>query len=436
MAESIGCDPAALAMAALPALGITHETTLCLNDDGGFLVSACLWLMLLAPSGEMKSPIFKDVLDPLRKLNKEEWDRYQKDYAFWAEVDDGSHGPEPPKPSPLIQNDVTMEALGMALARDPRGTLTFRDELSGWLGRMESYNGAGSGAAERAAWLEARNGGPHQVSRVTRKDIMINNLSSSVLGGMQPQKLAAIKGLTDDGLLQRFIPVVQHEGRFGNRHTDTRKVRADYEQLVRECHGVPATNISLSPEAADAMWELRRYLFDLAKAMRGVAPTMANFVNKLPGVAGNLTLIMHIAADPHEVYRPVRLRTIERVRRLICEFILPHAEELYGFIGGGWNGEQLRAIASYLLTSGKSDFISSDFTRNVRPLKGMSTFDLARAISPLVAGGWLDLDNRKPTAPRWRLCPGVAEAMKARRESEEREKQALSDLMGWKRRPH
>jgi hypothetical protein len=318
--------------------------------------------------------------------------------------------------------------------RNPRGTLTLRDEIPGWLGSMERYGGAGSAAEARAAWLQARTGGPHRVGRVTRKGGLIDNLSSSLLGGVQPHKLAEIKGLTSDGLLQRFLPVMQHKGRFGNRHSDTRAACADYEQLARECHAAPATTVSLSPEAADAMWELREYLHDLAHAMSGASDAMANFVSKLPGVAGNLTLILHIAGDPGGSYRRVERRVVDCVSRLIRDYILPHADELYHSIGTSSNGEQLRTIASYILTSGKTEFRPSDFTRNVAPLVGMGLFDLTRALSPLVAVGWLDLDNRKPTMPRWKLCPGVAEAMKERREIEEREKQALAKLMNSSRR--
>jgi hypothetical protein len=349
-------------------------------------------------------------------------------------ADENTRGPEPLAPSPLIQTDATIEALGIDLGRDPRGVLTYCDEIPGWLGRMERYNGSGGAAAERAAWLHARGGGPYRVSRVTRKAGLINNLSSSLLGGVQPQKLAEMKGLTSDGLLQRFIPVLQHKATLGNRRTDTREARADYEQLVRECHAAQATNVSLSPEAADVMWDMREYFHNLAGAMSGASDAMANFVSKLSGVAGNLTLILHIAANPHEIHHPVRARTVEHARQLICDFILPHAMEFYRTAGMGWNGEQLRKIASYILTSGTTTFTASDFTRNVAPLVGREVPEVARAVSPLVAVGWLDLDNRKPTAPRWTLCAGVAEAMAARRETEEKEKQVLADLMNSNRR--
>ncbi|MDI9848877.1 hypothetical protein QM467_12490 [Rhodoblastus sp. 17X3] len=64
-----------------------------------------------------------------------------------------------------------------------------------------------------------------------------------------------------------------------------------------------------------------------------------------------------------------------------------------------------------ILTSGKKDFTPSDFTRNVAQLTGLDLFDLKKVVSPLVAGGWLDLNDKRANAPRWALAPGVAEQM-------------------------
>ena len=44
------------------------------------------------------------------------------------------------------------------------------------------------------------------VDRVTRADLQIANLSTSIIGGIQPARLAELPGLASDGLLQRFLP--------------------------------------------------------------------------------------------------------------------------------------------------------------------------------------------------------------------------------------
>jgi hypothetical protein len=191
----------------------------------------------------------------------------------------------------------------------------------------------------------------------------------------------------------------------------------------------------MSDAAYEEMRELRDFLHDLANASGGVSSGFQSFVGKLHGVAGNLTLIQHITEDPDLApFQIVSVETVRKVDQLIREFILPHGLALYDSIGSNEFGERIRKIASYILTSGKTEFTAHNFTNNVRQLRNMSVFDLIRAVSPLVVGGWLDCDTRNPNAPRWKLRPGVAEAMRARRETEEREKQALAGLMNSNRR--
>jgi hypothetical protein len=131
----------------------------------------------------------------------------------------------------------------------------------------------------------------------------------------------------------------------------------------------------------------------------------------------------------------VSRETMEKVDRLVREFLIDHALQFYEEMNRKEGGERIRTTASYILTSRQTEFKPSDFTRNVALLKNMGLFDLVRAVSPLVAGGWLDLFDVNKSAPRWRLCKGVAEAMAERRHSEEREKAALAQLMGSRRRP-
>lgn len=103
-------------------------------------------------------------------------------------------------------NDSTPEALAELERSNPNGILVVRDELVGWLSSLDQ-NDTDTG---RAFYLEAWNGtGTYQFDRVMRGSGLIENHCLSVLGGIQPDKLMSylektIKGLGNDGLLQRF----------------------------------------------------------------------------------------------------------------------------------------------------------------------------------------------------------------------------------------
>ena len=429
----IGCDKSALAMAALAALSgaISHQMRLRMNrHDDSFVVSPCLWVLMIGDPGAQKTPIVNAVTDPLAKLQKEEMRAYSDDLRRWEESDDDGKGPKPVEPPGHLIFDTTVEALCIKLALTNDGILTVADELSAWLGQMEKYSGS---SASRGLWLKARNGGHYQVNRVGRKTDFVENLSSSLLGGIQPDRLAEITGLSSDGLLQRFLPVMINQGALG-KDMPTGPSAADYERLVLACVNAPAATLTMTDAALERMWALREHFHALTNAAAAISPGFQSFVNKLPGVAGNLAVILHVARNPARCSDQVDDETIAAVEKIIKEFVLPHGEAFYeGDANAGI--ERMRKIASYVLTSGKTTFMPSDFTRNVAPLRGFDLFELKRAVSPLVAGGWLDLNDRWANAPRWTLCAGVADQMENRRREREMEKCALAALMGAKRRP-
>lgn len=114
---------------------------------------------------------------------------------------------EPAKSPPrLTVNDASVEALGERLNENPNGLTLVRDELSGWLAKIQQEEHA----ADRAFYLECFNGdGRYTYDRIGRGTIAIENCNLSIIGGIQPAKIAPLvrgvaKGAGDDGLIQRF----------------------------------------------------------------------------------------------------------------------------------------------------------------------------------------------------------------------------------------
>ena len=427
--EIIGCDKSALAMAVLAALSgaIDHQFALKIMRNGDWWASPRLWVLLVGDPSIKKTPIMNTASGRIDELQAAAWRKYQndkKDYVDGGGDPEAFDAPEPPR---FVAYDVTVEKLGMILAEQDRGILIKRDEIVGWVGSMEKYTSGRAASADRAFWLKAYDGGPFTVDRVSRSSIRIRNLSVSIIGGIQPARLAELQGLTSDGLLQRFIPVMVSGSTFPmDRPVSDEAER--YWQLIERLISVAPQRLILEDDAVPVMEDLRRYLFDLERAAAGIADGFQSFVGKLSGLAGSLTLILAIAEDPERAPAArVSKAVVEAMATLIKEFVLPHAFEFYRTTGAA--SDRLQRIASWILTSGKTRIVPSDLTVNVADMRGLGIWDVNQRVSPLVAGGWLTPAEPGPLAKAWTVNPAVRDFFQERAKEEERRKMAVAELM-------
>jgi hypothetical protein len=300
---------------------------------------------------------------------------------------------------------------------------------------MEKYAGNRGAAADRGFWLKAFDGGAYSIDRISRGETWIQNLSVALIGGIQPKLLAEMEGLTSDGLLQRFLPVMLQPAPLA---LDRPGNDEEYDKLVRKLIFARPERIILGDNALEVMHALRQELHDIETASMGLASGFQSFVGKLPGYAGRLALILHMASHPdHGQTYAISESTVENVRKLVLEFFVPHAVAFYQAAEGNAEADRLRAIASWILTSGKTRIRAADLTGKVRSLRGLSVFDINRRLSPLVAGGWLDPDEPGPGCRLWTVNPGVFPLFEERRTREGDRKQRLRKVMAksFTRRP-
>jgi hypothetical protein len=207
----------------------------------------------------------------------------------------------------------------------------------------------------------------------------------------------------------------------------------DYGCLLRELIFAKPARLIMNDDALSAMNELRAHLHKVERASGGLADGLQTFVGKLHGLAGSLALILHMAADPgNGATYEIEHLTIENVRRLVIDFILPHAFEFYR--GGESNGDRLKKLASWILTSGKTRLTASDVTSNVADFRGLTLCEVNERLSPFVAAGWLEPQEHTPINRAWTVSPTVFTQFQERTEAEAVRKVALAELMGAPRR--
>ena len=428
----MGCDPSAFAMGVLTAFSgaLDHRFALKMMRNGSWWEHPRLWTLLVGDPSRKKTPIINEVARPLEQHQNNVRRTYEaalRDYE--AAKKEGNKDIQVPNPPPrFVVWDTTTEKLGEILSRSERGLLVKRDEFSRWIGGMERYSSARGVGADRGFWLQAYDGGPFSVDRIGRGETYIGNLSVGLIGGLQPAKLVELSGLTSDGLLQRFVPVMMRSRTFARDcESDDQE---NYQRMIHKLLAAQPQRLTLSDKALSLMNDLRAHLHEVEQAASGLADGLQAFVGKLAGVAGRLGIILHVAANPEGGAQEIAPTTIANVRTLVVDFILPHSVEFYRSTEELTNGERLRKIASWILTSQQSLVTGRELIRNVSNLRGVSVFDLNTYVSPLVAGGWLDPVEAGPLNRSWKVNPIVASQFEQRRRAEEHRKILVGNLMG------
>lgn len=412
-ARAMGADPCAIAWAALSACSaaLDGRTRLRMKRHDPWSVPPAIWVALVGRSSTKKTPIISDAWRPLEELQNVALRAYNEQYRQWDKLpkDEKKETPEPPKPRRLLSHDATMESAQGILANQDRGIGILRDELAGLIGSMDKYSGPGmGGAADRAFWLQAYNGGSHVVDRVSRGTVVINNLLATICGGIQPDRLAQFGNLADDGFLQRLVTIIVAPGGLGTDDPVPPQVE-DYRLRLQGLVDTPhAGAAALSDAAHEVRQQIEREIFDVEQS-EPLGSKFSSFIGKLPGLWGRLALVLsHIEPSSMGLGHIVHERAARSARILIKQCVVPHAARVYMTVGG--NGESLemtQAIAGYILAKKLTRIVASDLSANVRHCRRMGVAEVSRAVSPLVSGGWLEPEGDKPGNRAWVVNPGV-----------------------------
>jgi hypothetical protein len=402
--QETGACRSAITMSALTAASaaLSHETTLSLNEHGQFQVRPRIWTLLVGDPSQKKTPAQMGAVKVLEDLEAREWAERLRQ---WESIPEEERPDEPPPRPHFVVTDTTPEALAQVLEHQPRGLLVHADEMSGFIGSMDRYTSGKGSSATRAMWLKAYDGGRYSLLRVARKTVPVPNLSVSILGGIQPERLREMEGLQSDGLLQRFIPVMMRRARMSARSFDPRPYAA-WQSICTSLVDTPAAEYTLSVEAREVRWELEEKLYRLmVDISEGTA--WQSFLGKQLGVWGSLTLLLH-HLHGFRGATEVAARTARMAAAIVEDFILPHGLCFYGSIRGRGDND-LKAIGAFIATFPDTVIRRRDLARGPTCCRGLSGDEITRKVEPFVLGGWLEPPQSWPPPGEWIVTPGLAE---------------------------
>lgn len=336
------------------------------HDD--WTITPNLWGALVGPPSAMKSPAMQAALAPAFMLQDEMRELWEQRCAAMADdemlagleeksakanamkllkagdregakrlLKDASGEAEEMPPCPrLIVNDATVEKLGELLNENRNGLLLIRDELPGFLARMEDQECQG----ERAFYLEAYNGdGSFTFDRIGRGTVRIEVCTVSIVGGVQPSRIiplvkGAVSGSSNDGLLQRLQmtvwPDTSSSWQWIDRSPDA-TARIAVDRIFRDVRDMPAAEdgqpriMRFDPAAQDAF---REWLEGIQTAARSktLPSALESHILKMPKTVASLALIFDlIEGDGDDLVGDTAI-----LRALgWADYLRTHADRLY-----------------------------------------------------------------------------------------------------------
>lgn len=283
-----GFDRSGAVMAAIAAAAAVINDGYVLEAKPGWRISARLWTVLIGKSAAGKSPTIKAATAPVKAIHSRELAYFYATY----DPDPQERVERPPEPA-LYTSDSTIEALSERLTNNPRGMLMVTEEFASWIGAIDS-TGKGDAAKNRGAWLQLYDGGPYQIDRIGRKSYEVPNWGASVLTATTPSSLAEhMKHLPEDGLIQRFIPVIL-AARDYDADGDASAAQDLWYRALAYVFEMPPATVRFSPEAKVLFKRVETELGRMATAMDDTSPALASHIGKHSEMTARIALVFHV----------------------------------------------------------------------------------------------------------------------------------------------
>lgn len=455
-AERIGVAPDYLAVSSLVALASLVGNTVSIrpkqHDD--WRVVPNLWGAVVGSPSVKKSPAIAESLKPLARLKALELERHRATMKDWeadallneldadalkselkrrqkagasrdelkAFIEQAGAG-ENAKPvlKTYSVQDATIEALTGVLARNPRGFLIERDELTGWLRALDKQGHE----QDRAFFLEAFSGTKRndQIERIGRGTLIVPHYVLSILGTIQPQPFAqliraASSGAGADGFVARFQMLVYPDALPQYLHVD----RWPDKDAKNRAFGIFEALDNLTPDGAGAQLDddgeahfLRfdgaaqeifdEWIINLENRLPQQSPLIEQHLAKYRSLMPSLALLFHLVSVADG---SVAAGSIGEGGAMLaaewCEFLEAHARRIYSLAGDG-------ATDGAELIAARFGSLPNPFTlREVHQKRWMglaSRDDVESALARLEDRGWIRPqhdggETGRPTLRHWK----------------------------------
>ena len=348
-AKAFPCDPNMLLLPMLGYIASLVGTKAKVRVKGGWSEPMIIWGLIAQPASSLKSPAGGVFGKPLAKLQGEASRNYAKfqdtfkikERRWKAECKTAEAAakkdnvtpdlPEPPE-SPLpprhyYVESVTIERLA-AIHSQPNvhGLLDFHDELAEWFASLEKKQ-----QNDRPRWLKLWTGQAIKHDTATGVTAFAENTAVSIVGFIQPDKLAALHAIeadgdadqSGDGLWSRFLPVIPQTIPFTFNDMEV-EITDDLMALAQSLDNIPPeTTIQISLPAIHKVfkpaWE------SWSQQESETSASRCAFIGKLRGYAVRIAGMLHLLHNG--AVGDIDMTTAETAVKL-CNFFLAQFDQL------------------------------------------------------------------------------------------------------------
>lgn len=293
--QATGHDPSGAIVSAVTAAAsvIDDNYRLVVRPESNWTVSARQWSFLCGEPSTAKSPSIRAATGHIKQM-------HNVLFQQWLTDNDGASKQERSPIPALYTSDSTVPALADALIANERGLLMLTEEMSSWIGAIDSSN-KGDAAKNRGDWLQLRDGGPRQINRVERGAMLVPNWGVSVLAACTPGGLAKqMKEMPEDGLIQRFIPCILAAPNL-DAAGDARQALTTWGRCLEWAWGLTTSPYpryaTLSADARALFDKEVRAINELVIATEGFSPAYASHLGKHPGMLAEIALVFHVFGE-------------------------------------------------------------------------------------------------------------------------------------------
>lgn len=225
--------------------------------DGKYTNPLMLWFINVAPSGSNKTQPVKEVLKPLREINRENYKAFDAEHTAWK-ADRDRDECNPPMFNQILVSDTTDEARNKIFQSCSTGILGHYPEFKGFLDDQERYNKGGY--VDKL--LRMYDYDDIYINRKgDEKPLVISDAFMCILGDIQPALLAPTFGTPQymvSGLDTRFLFTMPKMFEFPDREKESMngEIVANWRSIIRQTYNSNFTDcgiVSFSPQG-DALY--------------------------------------------------------------------------------------------------------------------------------------------------------------------------------------